>query len=707
MFWTCPRSWYMKYIQDVPKVENLVYAYRGTVVHDCMEEYYPEKNKSKQEIRELFEEEWDEYDLDDSKLRNAKDDTWKMVERGMELDLPATSTELKIYYPDVVSYLDLVDSQNKVITDWKTSTRREDNEKKYLMQLKYYSWLYYRKFDELPNKAQVVYLKYDNEYTIMSCKPTMQDIKNAREWHEKTKEKMRYYINNPEKLPPFNKDYYFSPYKYLWNTEKDVDYNTFNWVLLIRDNYFYIKGEMDEFLKKHFCKKFSYELKDAYFIKKNKPNADTTVKFFHRKQKRLPIGFLQSAKKTLRDYAEYKDKECVIKVNDNRKFCEKNIDMPSELLSDKKLRDYQLKAVKKSIKKKMGVLEIGTGGGKTLIACEIIRRLGYKTLFVVDKKELLYQAKDVFENNLNIDVGVIGDGKDDIKDVNVATIQTLRNNFKKYKDFLNSIRIFIADESHKVASDSYQRLAYHLKNTEYRFGLTGTNYRDDGNDMKIDAILGDNVFTMSSKELVDNEYLVNPDIYFIDNFNTSDEIEYMKQESKKGLINETDNYNLYYDSFIVNNEGRNKLIKKICERDKQEKVLVLVKRINHGEKLKEMIDDSEYICGETDSEKRTEILDKFKNGNLNIVIGTITIFSEGVDIPSLNVVVNAAANKGNVKSVQSLGRVLRKKKGKDKGKYFDFIDNGRFFKNASYSRKKVFTNEGYNVKIKDKNWMNE
>ena len=63
---------------------------------------------------------------------------------------------------------------------------------------------------------------------------------------------------------------------------------------------------------------------------------------------------------------------------------------------------------------------------------------------------------------------------------------------------------------------------------------------------------------------------------------------------------------------------------------------------------------------------------------------------------------NAAANKGDVKTIQVLGRVLRRLKGKKDAYYYDFIDESRFFRLASYARKKALLKEGHTVEVIDK-----
>jgi superfamily II DNA or RNA helicase len=700
LFWNCPRTWYMKYVQKIPGIEDLVYAHRGSVVHNCLEEFYPEKTKTVQEIKELFESEWDKYNLSTSKLKKQKDASWLMVLNAMEFDLPSTSTELKIFYPDVVAYIDLLDTNEGVITDWKTSTRSHHNEKEYMMQVKFYAWLYYRKFGVLPTLTNVKYLKYTGTKSELGCVPTMEDVEAAEKWHFETRRRMNYYIEYPDKLPAFNQDYFFCPYKHLWDLESKPKDNILTFILQINGNYIYLKGDLNTKLNEHISKKFSYELKDAFFIKKNRPGADPTIRFWHMIQHRLPIGFQKQLMKTLQDYAAFRNKTLNLQIQDSRYFDTTEVDMPDKLLSGKELRPYQQDAVDTFIaRNKIGILELTTGAGKTLIATEIIRRLAVKTLFVVDKKELLYQTKETLEENLGIPIGIIGDGEKNIQNVTVATIQTLNKNIDEFKEYLEEVRLSIFDETHKIAAKSYYQLAYHLKGTEYRLGISATAFRDDGNDMMITASVGEVVYSLKGQELIEKGYLMRPDIYFIKDYMTTAQNKEYEAKSKEGLINETDKYAPLYDAVIVKNKHRNEKISDVCKLHSDKQILILVKHVEHGETLEGMIEGAKYIYGETSKKKRRDALDDFKAGKLKVLISTISIFAEGVDIPSLDIVINAAANKGDIKTIQVLGRVLRKNEGKDKARYYDFIDMNRFFKSASFSRRSAFIEEGHNVSI--------
>lgn len=87
-------------------------------------------------------------------------------------------------------------------------------------------------------------------------------------------------------------------------------------------------------------------------------------------------------------------------------------------------RPYQDDAVTKSVEVTRGLLDIATGGGKTVVVADIIGRIRVKPfLFYVQSRDLMHQAIDTLQDYLHIHVGQIGDRKIDIRDVNVVMQQ--------------------------------------------------------------------------------------------------------------------------------------------------------------------------------------------------------------------------------------------------------------------------------------------
>lgn len=702
MFWTCPRTWYYKYILKKPVVEDLKYAHRGNVVHYTLEKYYPNKKMEMDDVKKYFEKQWDYFELDKTSLASKKEETWNMILNAIKLDVTATKVEEKIFFEDVTAFIDVVDGKNLHLIDWKTSTRSVYNEKEYIMQLKYYAWLYKRKHGVKPKKLSVLYLKYLGDRSFLSVEPTDKDLENAKEWHFKTLEKMRFFINNPHKLPSFNKNYFFSPYKHLWDDDTTIINPNILTVELEQHGWdIYIKSKVDEDVVDFIDEKFSYEPKSAYFVKQKYPNANTTVKLFNKKYKRFPAGLKYNFAKIFDEYCLQKALTPNIKFTDKRYYNKKKVWMP-DVIEGVNFRNYQqqskIKVVEDFVSNNdCGILQLGTGAGKTLITAELIRHFQCKTLFLVDSKDLLYQTKKVFEKTLKQDIGIIGDSKFAIKDVTVAIVFSITSKLDQLKEYLGDIRFCVFDEAHKVASSSYQKVSKYLANTQYRLGLTATAKRDDGMDLSVNAIVGRPILSVGGKFLVDQGYLVKPSIYFIKGFEDSEKQKSYVLKSKKGDVNETPDYHSFYKNLIVGNSERNAVIEKIVKKHEGEAILIVVKSVDHGEYLESVLDNALYLHGSVGGVFRKKLLKDFESGEQKVLIATISIFSEGIDIPRLKVIINAASNKGKVKTVQLLGRCLRLSPDKNGALYYDFMDSGHFFYKASYDRYKALKDQGHKV----------
>ena len=695
VFNNCSRWWFLQYIKKVPTVQDMCYADAGTVLHSTLQKYYSNEIKDLNDLKAFFNKEWNSKNLPATKLRFKQDSYWVMALNGIELNKNLGSTEFKIYFPDVVGYIDGLSTSEDELIDWKSSTRSPENEEEYKLQLQFYSYLYQRKFSRLPKKATVYYLKYNGSKGELTFNPTDEDVKKAETWHIETRSKMKELIDKNICPPKCAQCHFFCPYKDYCD-ENDKEH--LNFKIHIMGSHLVIEGNISPLLEKGLNKKFSYELKNSYWIKKHNPNINTMVRFWNPKNRTLPIGFIYGLGKTLKDYTAFKKVGLNLEIKDHRIFDETKVLMPDKFVNGKELRDYQKEAVETFLNKKIGVLEICTGGGKTLIAAEIIRRLGYKTLFVVDKIELLRQTKQVLEEALGIEIGQIGAGESNIKDVTIATIQTLSKNLHLYSQYLQTIRLSIVDECHKLSADSYIKLSKHLTTTEFRLSISGTARRDDGNDMKITSVGGYHIYNLGSTQLIQQGWLMKPKIQFIDDYMTSEDIDKLEENTKTCLINETESYSKYYNNFIVYNSYRNKHIKTLCEGHKK-KVLILVKLIEHGKLLEDQIEGSKYLYGETNKEDRATIFKDFVEGRLKTLISTISIFAEGIDIPSLDMVINASGNKGDVKTIQVLGRVLRKLEGKTEAFYIDFMDPSNFFHQSALSRRRALMKEGHEIEV--------
>ena len=457
---------------------------------------------------------------------------------------------------------------------------------------------------------------------------------------------------------------------------------------------------------------------------------DGTVKMFDRKNgNTFPTGLLYMVTDLLDEVCD--DDDFTYKILDKRTCKEFMVDPDKfkEIVlkgSNKQLRDYQVSSVNDVINNQLkdmnwqrGILNLATNGGKTVIA-EAIIQLIYPSLqekylfsgsdvksqpvfmFLTHSKEIAYQAKKSFENDLGISVGIIGDGKWQEDLVTIGIIPTLasrqKNNKPEYLDLANRVVGFVGDEAHHGSSDTYNTVLCSFKNAVVRLGLTGTVEKDDSRRMKLFGATGPVISKVKNSYLIKNGYSAKPQYWMVPiDYPDVDEVIAPNEEGER-------DYGKIYDMGVVNNMWRNYLIAKICEKEVHEnngQVLVLVDRLEHGANICECFDylDSDvrraFLYGDLSSEERQEGLEKLVNKELDVLIAT-TILDEGVDVPNINALIYARGGKSIRKLLQGVGRGLRKKEDGSDLRIYDFIDDTSYvLVKQSQQRLNIMTNEKF------------
>lgn len=378
------------------------------------------------------------------------------------------------------------------------------------------------------------------------------------------------------------------------------------------------------------------------------------------------------------------------------------------------LRPYQQQAIDKAKEKHRGVIQVATGGGKTVIASGMIHQIGQRTLFMVHTKDLLYQALTEFRKFLGEDVvGQLGDGVIDIREVTVATTQTLaqfvgfkyesakdESNQKEkkletkaikekkalVKDLIDNTRVLIWDEVHRIACSMAIAVAEAVKNAEYRIGLSASPWRDDGADMEIESAMGSKIYVLSATDLIDMGFLVRPII----------RMDYIPSQALHMPYKVP--YPQLYRADIVNNNIRNDKIIKYYKDFTSMGIptLILVKDIKHGNLLKERIteefDPIDFLSGRNASKKRNDTIQELRDGERIGLIASV-IADEGLDIKRLGAVILAGGGKSSTRALQRVGRAIRPFEGKDKAFVVDFVDQHPILRRHSNMRMAMYRTE--------------
>lgn len=381
-------------------------------------------------------------------------------------------------------------------------------------------------------------------------------------------------------------------------------------------------------------------------------------------------------------------------------------------------RDYQIAAVDACLKHKCGIVKMATGGGKTLTISMLIAATNIKTVVYVISLDLLYQTKSDIEKALGIECGIVGDGQCDIKQITVSTPWTVIHAYdKEYDPFdddegtikeadldqsskfkiqkmVEETEMFIYDEAQFLAASSLQVISKASKNAYYRFGFSGTPWRDTSDDILLEAATGPDIVDINATTLIEQGILVPPRIYFIE------------VPELDGYSEETNHpYPKVYEAYIAENKTRNELIVKALTKlqASKRKILVLARRKKHGLNLLNMLKKSPikvyYLNGDAPIEERQAVKDLFNADELDVIIAT-TIFDQGIDLPKIDALILAGSGKSSTKALQRIGRAIRGFPGKTDAIIIDFIDNAPFLYSQSQKRWRIYkTESAFSIKL--------
>jgi superfamily II DNA or RNA helicase len=354
------------------------------------------------------------------------------------------------------------------------------------------------------------------------------------------------------------------------------------------------------------------------------------------------------------------------------------------------LRDYQYDVVNKFLENPQSLQEIATGAGKTITTatlshlCEPYGR----TMIIVPNKSLVVQTEEDYRN-LGLDVGVyFGDRKELNKTHTICTWQSLNildkksydNDILTLAEFCEGVVAIIIDEVHQAKADVLMRLAtQNFKNCPIRWGLTGTIPKEKWEFQSLLASIGPVINHVSAYDLQQKDVLAQLDIQIIQ---TEDVLAFR-------------NYQEEY-SWLVTDENRiNWIANKINDISQSGNTLILVNRIDTGNKLTALLNDAVFINGSVKLDDRKEEYDEVKTADSKIIVATYGVAAVGINIPRIFNLVLIEPGKSFVRVIQSIGRGIRKAEDKDFVQIWDITSTCKYAKRHLTERKKYYKEAKY------------
>lgn len=385
--------------------------------------------------------------------------------------------------------------------------------------------------------------------------------------------------------------------------------------------------------------------------------------------------------------------------------------------------EHQLNAAFNALKYKYCLVEVATGGGKSLIfalfAFYILKYINpdAKFLLIVPNISLVTQFyNDLYEYNLGfnkenknpLDLRIceimsdrprMDEGESNIF---IGTYQSLE---KRPKEWFKHFYSVVTDEAHKSGSGSKNNdygmkqvekvLKYTFGYAQYRFGMSGTFPSEETLDwLTVQSLHGPKIVEVQAKELIAKGVISDVKIKTLlmnyDDTDFNDNLSIIRRGNGRGAFELEKRY--IHESTKRLDFITNKIISKTTKN-----ALVLFNIIEYGQKIYDKLrselpnHDVYYIDGEIKKDKREYIKNKLEKPGIRSKIGKIIGDSEikdrpkilvasfgtlstGVSIKNLHYVIFMESFKSEQIIIQSIGRILRLHKDKDMAIVFDLVD---------------------------------
>lgn len=338
-------------------------------------------------------------------------------------------------------------------------------------------------------------------------------------------------------------------------------------------------------------------------------------------------------------------------------------------------RPDQLKLMTQAITAKRGLVQSPTGTGKTILQIGLISAMpkAFCCLVLAHTKDIVSQTHaELTKFGYGPKTQMIWEGHRPrlTKSVVVATIQTMAG--YSVDDYSTYFDMVIVDEGHHVSNFTgpyYQVLSTLL--APYRYAFTATKSPNKEAEMALEGLIGPTVARLTINQAAALNIIAKPKIRVI------------KLPENRAIRQSCRSYDEVVKHGIVGSVARTEKIANIVENGVQRKsvTLVMVNQIEHGEKIQTELAERgltiPFVHGTTEGLERVRIKNQLIDKKIFAAICT-TVWREGINIPSINVIVLAHLGKSELTTLQSIGRGLRRTDDKSTVTIVDFFDPSHY-----------------------------
>jgi superfamily II DNA or RNA helicase len=373
------------------------------------------------------------------------------------------------------------------------------------------------------------------------------------------------------------------------------------------------------------------------------------------------------------------------------------------------VRDYQLRYITHALQNARGVLLCPTSGGKSLIAYVIVRwalahglRKGLLTVPSINLVEQMYT--DFLDYGWDREMmHKIYEGAVHESDapLTISTWQGIQNETTYFQQF----DFMIGDEAHLYKAKSLVGIMEHLNQAAVRIGMSGTLDGLTTSQMTLEGLFGPCFRVIKTQELIEQGY------------SSEFEIKCVVMRHSDTVRKHFTELKLDYDKeceFLRLSPKRTQFIARLALSKKGNSIVFFQHR-EHGQLLYEALRSFDttnrkiyYIDGNTKVAERERIRREVETTHDTILVASYGTSSTGANYKSIHNMFFASAYKSLVRTLQSIGRGLRKSQSKTKCTLYDLADDlswGDTKVRENYTlqhfkdRLGIYSNEGFLFKV--------
>lgn len=327
------------------------------------------------------------------------------------------------------------------------------------------------------------------------------------------------------------------------------------------------------------------------------------------------------------------------------------------------LRDYQTdicSRVREFFKTHRSVMvQMPTGTGKTVVLASLVNQLkSENVLIVAHRRELIEQIKATIKRM-----------KMDDRNITVESIQTISRRMTSFNVATPpiggqggcSFSLVVIDEAHHALAKTYKMMWEAWPEAKF-LGLTATPCRLNGKGFTdlFDVLLS----SLSVPEFIKKGVLAPFDYVTIKEGSSQQRL--IDSLTKRGADGD---YQVKEMNEVLNKRPSiEQLYNCYTKFAKKKKGIIYAVSIEHARNIAEYYESqgvkSIAISAKTSSKERTDYLDEFRRGKIQILVN-VDIFSEGFDCPDVEFIQLARPTLSLAKYLQMVGRGLRPHKNKE------------------------------------------